>query len=170
MEIPNGLPIAIAHGHCHCQFQMPNCIQDKQVGKERLPSSMLFLTYIIAVFYSKTLVFSMILNDALAFQNSVFHGKVLVGAPFMKQQYKPTIANLVFHWKVLVGMPLLKQQYQPIICSRMGKWCSTAAATPFPHGRQNGTLTHTSPWWSESLALTANHKIQLQTANSEVKP
>ena len=53
-------------------------------------------------------IFSMILNDALAFQNSVFHGKVLVGAPFMKQQYKPTIANLVFHWKVLVGMPLLK--------------------------------------------------------------
>ena len=82
MEIPNGLPIAIAHGHGHSQFPMPNCIQDKQVGKERLPSSMLFHTYMLAVFYAKTMFVSMICNDALAFQNSLFHVKVLVGRPF----------------------------------------------------------------------------------------
>jgi hypothetical protein len=57
MEIPNGLPIAIAHGHGHYQFPMLNCIQDKQVGKERLPSIMLFLTYTIALCYAKNPAF-----------------------------------------------------------------------------------------------------------------
>ena len=82
MEIPNGLPIAIAHGHGHYQVPMLNCIQGKQVGKERLPSIMLFLTCTIALFYAKTLLFSMICKDALAFQNSIFYWKVLVGRPF----------------------------------------------------------------------------------------
>ena len=64
----------------------------------------------------------------------------------------------------------LGMRLQQHFCSRMGKCCSSAAATPFPHGRQNVTLTHTSPWRSESLALPANHKILAQTANSKVKP